>query len=318
MHRHQRRPATRPAWMEEANPRVEIRLLGGFEVTVDGTVTSTRDWTRRSAAALVKVLAMVPGHRLHREQVMDMLWPDDPLREAAPKLHKAAHFARKAAGRHDAIVLLNDTVHLFPGGGVTVDVATFEELARDAIARNDAAAAELALAHYGGELLPADPYEEWASDRRELLRRRHLELLRLAGRWVELAELDPTDEDAHVQLMQHLAGVGNCTAALREFRNMELVLGREFGVTPGREAREVRDRIEAGCGGERTDDRPVASVVHGTDRPTRNPKVTSLLAEMMELTRRQAELLEHLAAAGWQPTSQPTSQPTPQPTGAAA
>src|SRR5215217_1793765 len=117
MHRSPRRttewsPAT-------ANDEVTIRLLGRFEVVVNDTVTSDQGWTRRHAAALVKVLALAPGHRLHREQVLDLLWPDEAPADAAPKLHKAAHYARKAAGR-DAVVLRNDIVLLFPSAQVTV------------------------------------------------------------------------------------------------------------------------------------------------------------------------------------------------------
>src|SRR4051794_39106548 len=43
---------------------VEISLLGGFRVTVAGHQTPGRAWSRRSAAALVKILALAPGHRL--------------------------------------------------------------------------------------------------------------------------------------------------------------------------------------------------------------------------------------------------------------
>ena len=45
---------------------------------------------------------------------------------------------------------------------MTVDAVRFEELARRALAAGDAATAREALALYGGELLPADRYEEWA------------------------------------------------------------------------------------------------------------------------------------------------------------
>ena len=105
-------------------------MLGRFEISVDGTVTPERCWRRRTAASLVKVLALAPGHRLHREQVIDMLWPDESPADAAPKLHKAAHYARKATGRDDAVVLRNDVVHLFPGAELTVDALVFDELSR--------------------------------------------------------------------------------------------------------------------------------------------------------------------------------------------
>jgi DNA-binding SARP family transcriptional activator len=34
----------------------------------------------------VKVLALVPRRRLHREQVLDLLWPGDTVVEALPQL----------------------------------------------------------------------------------------------------------------------------------------------------------------------------------------------------------------------------------------
>jgi DNA-binding SARP family transcriptional activator len=58
--------------------------------------------------SLVKLLALAPGRRLHCEEILDTVWPDDDVDEAAPKLHKSAHFARRATGRADTIVLRND------------------------------------------------------------------------------------------------------------------------------------------------------------------------------------------------------------------
>jgi DNA-binding SARP family transcriptional activator/tetratricopeptide (TPR) repeat protein len=224
---------------------IEVTLLGGFGVVVDGVGTPASGWTRRHAAALVKVLALAPGRRLHREQVLDLLWPDDRLDEAGPKLHKAAHFCRKATGRSDAIVLRGESVRLFPDAEVVVDAVEFDELARQALAGNDADVARAALARYGGELLPQDRYEDWAAERRESLRLRHLDLLRLLGRWDEVAELDPGDERAHVELMRQYELEGDRHAALRQFERMDRALRTELGVRPGAEACAIRDRLLA-------------------------------------------------------------------------
>jgi hypothetical protein len=45
---------------------------------------------------------------------MDLLWPDEPPPRSAACQHAAAHFARRAAGRPDAIVLRDEVVWLFP------------------------------------------------------------------------------------------------------------------------------------------------------------------------------------------------------------
>ena len=102
-----------------------------------------------------------------------------------------------------------------------------------------------ALTLYGGELLPQDRYDEWAEERREHLRLRHLDLLRLAGRWETVVEMDPSDELAHLELMRRHAANGDRHAALRQFERMDRTLRRELGVAPGKEALALRDRLLA-------------------------------------------------------------------------
>ena len=43
---------------------VEIKLLGTFEVVLDGQPVTSDTWPRRQAATLVKVLALSPGRHL--------------------------------------------------------------------------------------------------------------------------------------------------------------------------------------------------------------------------------------------------------------
>src|SRR3954452_19785766 len=105
---------------------VDVRLLGGFDVAVDGAQAPGEAWSRRAAASLVKLLALTPGHRLRREQVIDALWPDLLVERAAPRLHKAAHYARTALGVGEALVLSGETVELLPGVDVVVDVEVFD------------------------------------------------------------------------------------------------------------------------------------------------------------------------------------------------
>src|SRR5690606_18695280 len=60
-----------------ANPagRPQVRVVGGFEVVgLDGT---TARWSSRKARELLKILVSRRGAPIHRETLMDMLWPDD-------------------------------------------------------------------------------------------------------------------------------------------------------------------------------------------------------------------------------------------------
>jgi DNA-binding SARP family transcriptional activator len=257
-------------------------LLGDFTVSIDGTPPCTHCWNRRHAAALVKILALAPGRQLHREKVMDLLWPDDSPRVSAPRLHKAAHYARRAAGSDETIVLRNDVVQLFPNSTVIVDVVEFERLAKQAVADEDALLARRALAWYGGELLPGDQYDDWAYDRRTLLHLRRLDLLRVAGEWRDLAEAAPTDERAHVQLMQMHIDAGDGRAALEQYDHLERMLERELGVEPGGEARHAR---------------LAATALDPSDDEAGTPAhVAAVLAELSRLAVRQSELLAELAS----------------------
>ena len=116
---------------------------------MNGRAVASRHWSRRHSSALVKLLALSPGQTLHREVVIDTLWPDIAISEAAPQLHKAAHFARKALGYREAVVLSGDAVSLCPDDDVHVDMVQFRRLAESAVRDGNAASARDALAFYG-------------------------------------------------------------------------------------------------------------------------------------------------------------------------
>jgi DNA-binding SARP family transcriptional activator len=54
---------------------VRVWLIGSFRVSVGSRLIEEKEWRLRKAAALVKLLALAPGYRLHREQAMETLWP---------------------------------------------------------------------------------------------------------------------------------------------------------------------------------------------------------------------------------------------------
>jgi DNA-binding SARP family transcriptional activator len=227
--------------------RVEIGLLGGFTVSVDGVVLPTGRWRHRQAAALVKLLALAPRARLHRDRVVDALWPDITLEAALPRLYKAAHYARQALDARDAVVLKDETVSLFPGAGLDVDATAFQTVA-DAALRPGASTVEActeAIALYRGELLPDDLNEPWSEEPRQRVRSRFEQLLRGARRWHDLLRLDRADEEAHVELLREAVLAGDRVAALRRYEEMERILDKDLGVAPSPEAVALRERVLA-------------------------------------------------------------------------
>jgi len=218
---------------------MQIRLLGGFSVVVDGRPVPPADWRRRQAAALVKLLALAPRRVLHREQVIDALWPDLCVEEAAPRLYKAAYYARRVLRHPGALVLSDETVALFPDAEVEVDAVRFQRLAESA---RDARAASAAADAYPGDLLPHDRYVAWAEEPRERLRLLYLRMLRLAARWHDIVNTDPTDESAHLELVRDLAGAGDTHSALLQLDRLARGLS-EIGLAPGPGAANLRDQL---------------------------------------------------------------------------
>ena len=207
---------------------IEITLLGTFEVRRDGAAVPASAWSRRHAAALVKLLALSPGRRLHREQVIDALWPDLAVDEAAPRLHKAAHFARKAAG-DDTIVLRGESVALFPDQSVAVDVALFEAAADEALRAGDEALLQAASDRCGGDLLPEDLYEEWADGPRQRVRQLRTDLLRRLRRWDDLVQLDRDRRRGPSRAHARPAGPGRPARGAAPVRAARPGLGRRAG-----------------------------------------------------------------------------------------
>src|SRR5215208_1740494 len=106
--------------------QLEVRLLGRFEVLVDSQRVPADAWAQRRTADLVKVLALAPGHRMPREELLELLWPHLAADAAASNLHKAASYARRALGDRGAVVLRSGLVELAPAAEVITDVERFE------------------------------------------------------------------------------------------------------------------------------------------------------------------------------------------------
>ena len=138
-------PITRPSSGE-----IQISLLGGFSVMIDGEPVPDR-WRLRKAKTLVKLLALAPGHRLHRDLVVDRLWPDTEPQLAANNLYQLVHSIRRTLGG-GSITLSGDVVRLCPNDGLTVDVDQFEQAASTARSSSDITALQHALRLWTGLL----------------------------------------------------------------------------------------------------------------------------------------------------------------------
>ena len=247
---------------------LEVFLLGRFAVLADGRPVEKSQWTRHAAAQLVKLLALHPANTLHREQVLDALWPDLDVEPASKALNKAIHAARRAlepgldsGARSRFLHTTLSTVALAAPVRLWVDADAFVARMTSALGARTCEAFDLAKDLYRGDLLPEDLYAEWASAPRALLRDRYLELLKAYGHFCadradwpraillfqELVEADPANEDAHRALMHLYALSGNRDHSFRQFGRCRAMLKEHLGIRPDRQTIELYERILSGA-----------------------------------------------------------------------
>ena len=248
---------------------MRVWLLGGFKVTVGSRTIGEEEWRLKKAGSLVKLLALAEGHRLHREQAMELLWPGLDSEASVNNLHYALHVARRvlepaapASATSRYLRLRGEQLALCPEGPLWVDVEAFEEAA--ATARRaclEPAAFQAAIELYSGELLPEDRYEPWAEERRAELRELYLSLLvELAGLYEQRKEFEPAikalsrvvgeesaHQGAHVGLMRLYAFSGRRREALRQYERLRDILFRELGAKPDEVATRLQEEIWAGA-----------------------------------------------------------------------
>ncbi|MET7368157.1 AAA family ATPase [Streptomyces sp. NPDC005566] len=234
-------------------PLLRLHLFGGFRVDRDGGPPLAERWPRPSARALVKLLAVTPGHSLHREQATELCWPDADPQAALGSLRVALHAARRAvepelAPRTASSYLTGEGALLrLEPDTVWIDADHAESLSERALESGLAGDLGVALAAFTGELLPEDRYAPWAEARRGQLSalcdrvRLALAEAHLADGETELATevalralaAAPAEERAHRILIDAYLRQGLRRQAVRQYHLCREALDAELGVRPG-------------------------------------------------------------------------------------
>lgn len=220
---------------------------------------------RRPAKTLVKLLAVERTHSLHRDQILEILWPHVGLESAINGFSKALHAARRAlepdllpraASRY--LRLSDDILSLNPDE-TWIDIDHFESLSEPAMQLGDVSSCEAACAAYTGELLPEDRYEDWAEESRTALGETHNRLLVMladalvnehsyeaAAKYLrKVVHDDPAREDVHRRLMRLYVAMGNRHDALHQYQVCREALERELDTEPEPETDSLYQAIVA-------------------------------------------------------------------------
>ncbi|WP_156392234.1 MULTISPECIES: BTAD domain-containing putative transcriptional regulator [unclassified Nocardioides] len=183
---------------------VSVRCFGGFGILVNGA-QPTFDGVRPRARALLRVLALHAGTSVHREMLVDAMWPQLDSSAGTHNLHvcvsslRAALEPGVARGASHLVVRDGDRYSLALPPGSVADLREFDLRTREADewrARGDveqaATALDLALQIYAGDVLPEDGPSEWAVGVRDRYRVRAAQAAALLGE-LRLAEGRPAE-----------------------------------------------------------------------------------------------------------------------------
>ena len=254
-----------------ANVALHVQTLGGFRVWHQGVEVPTTAWGREKAIHLFQFFITMRRQYVHKEQIMDRLWPDLDIEKgdrdfkvALNSINRALEPEREPRSE-PLFVRRYGLAYGLDFENVWLDTEAMELLIS---AGNQAmlgptptpdfaiACYEAAVQLYHGDYLPERRYEDWTSAERErlqllalntmttlaelLLQKMPLESIRLTQR---VLSIDPVWEDAYRIQMRAFAAQRNRPMALRTYQRCREVLAEEFGVDPLPETSELYDQI---------------------------------------------------------------------------
>ncbi len=245
----------------EVHPGYQLRVqaLGPFRVWRGTKEILPSEWRREKARRLFQVFLTCRHTLLDRDQILEMLWPDqDP--ETAKRDFKVALSTLckvlepdRPEGMPPAYIIRDGSRYgLRPGADIWLDVEELEE----EIAQGDRCfdrEPERALEHYQralalyrGDYLEDCLYESWCNEERDRILSLYLraaeraaELLARKESWDEVLSVcrailakDPCWEQAYRLMMLAYARTGRRAQALRTFKQCAEQLRRELQIDP--------------------------------------------------------------------------------------
>ncbi|HVA89390.1 MAG TPA: AAA family ATPase [Chloroflexota bacterium] len=264
-------PARSPAQLEAsplAPASLRVCTLGEFAVWHGDRLLPPHLWRGDKASNLFIALLSAAGHRLSREQVIALLWPEAELASAANSLREVLCNLRRRLKGHDCAAA-SETYLCNQGAqwlalaeeSIWIDADAFAEAAGTAAQGDDLAACQAALDLYHGEYLAGQATDHFPGQaaliraRRKTLRRLYIKVLAHAGDLCEAddpqrasdyfrraAALNPVGEEHARRYMALLARMGELGAAHDIYAALTKALARQ-GLTPSRETIAAHGRL---------------------------------------------------------------------------
>jgi len=253
--------------MDDGNNRVCIRMLGTFELEVNGAFVSLDQWKSKKALTLLKFLAARGGEKVSSDVLVELLWPELDVQSAGPSLHTAVYNARrmiepdrKHTGRASRLRSSNGLYWYEMQEQDTLDLLRFRDAVRESRTHHSSdpnrslTLALEAVELYRGDFLVEFLYEDWTTALRETYREMYLDTAMRAAALLaqqrkdyrngvrvlrEAIARDPFREELYQKAVEYLVASERYSDAVQLYKQCSEMLAEEFGLEPNHELKEL-------------------------------------------------------------------------------
>ncbi len=251
-------------------PALRIQCLGEFRVFRGTEEIGQSCWHSKKALKVFKYLVHSRPHGyVHKEVLIDLIWPDVGPGKASGRLHDALSALRKTLEPGKSGVVKStylkreaSSYKLCLGEGGAVDVEAFKSLLKQAAAAN-ATAEKIeqylkAETLYAGDFLEEDRFSNWCEEEREQLKSEYLNLIEQLMSHFEMEQLheksieyavkylkkDKYAEHVYQRLMKYYATVNNTSMLSRTYMNCRDNIREGLDQSVSRETEQLYQQLK--------------------------------------------------------------------------
>ena len=233
-------------------------MFDRLETSIDGAPIK---WQRTKALELFAYLLMNHGEYVHKDTILENLWPDCEPSKALPILQTSACRIRNVFShlKQDVTLDYSGSQYCLIVRNARCDLFTVEQAIYNFDKSNDASirALEKACVLFGGGLLSQQGFI-WSMEKDEQLRGSLLHLLKSAVTAYSvrkdednhqnvlrlIAMLAPDDEEADYIFLKSLEKVGKYRELISHCKRLSHLFKEEYDITPARQLFELIERYK--------------------------------------------------------------------------
>ena len=251
---------TDPYFLLNQEASLKVQCLGPFRVFINGEEVT---WRTNKARDLFAYLFHYREKPVHKDKILEDIWPDSIPERASTLLHTNLYQLRKAIKNLPGSQPVNHKgkqYHL-EQNIISSDIDIFLKLTSHTDSGSEVSPEEVpyleqALSLYQGEYMENLDYQ-WITEERERLNQIYLSLLEKLSYYYmkndkldqaatclrSILHLNPLLEEMHVLLMKVYSRQGDRMAVMQQYQTLCKILDREMGLEPSPETRALYYRL---------------------------------------------------------------------------